>query len=70
MSSRGDCNACAATFIFLPEMVVRGSSLVFSREGHFELTSVPLSLSVRAQMLVTRLGLDHAYSIESGTDSQ
>ena len=56
--------------IFIPELVIQGSSLVFSRGGHFELSSIPLSFSARAQMLITRLGLEHAYSIGSKPGSQ
>ena len=51
--------------IFIPELVVRGSSLAFSQGGYFELSSSPISFSDRVQMLVTRLGPDHAYSIGS-----
>ena len=54
----------------LPELVVRDSLFAFSRGGYFELSSVPLSFSARAQMLVIGLGLDHAYSIGSGSGSQ
>ena len=49
--------------IFMPELVVLGSSLAFSRGGHFELSSALLSFFARAQMLVTWLGPNHAYSI-------
>ena len=56
--------------IFIPELVVRGSSLAFSRGGHFELLSALLSFSVRVQMIVIGLGPDHVYSIGSGPDFQ
>ena len=58
------------SLIFIPELVIRGSSLAFSLCGHFNLSSAPLSFFNQAQMLVTKLGPDHAYSIGSGPDSQ
>ena len=48
---------------FIPGLVVRGSSLAFFRGGHFQLSSALLSFSAWAQILVARLGPDHAYSI-------
>ena len=56
--------------ISIPELPVRGRLLAFSLGGHFELSSALLSFSALAQIHVTRLGLDHAYSIKSGPGSQ